>query len=294
MIYKLTLIFVFFFSFIGHSQKLSNYENRKSVRSDNQFVTFHVEDVDKKKKNKKYNTRKEYFWYKSQEVKHTQGGSAGLLLHGLYERFYVNKQIAAKGSFKKGLKHGKWSYWSDEGKIIGFEQYRRGKLIHKEAIDPKTGKPLLVMQRGPFKLRYKTPEKSINTNKDSTKVNVINYDENGSVLSNEKYLFGDLHGKQVYYDKEKKQILKYNKGVLLNAEDTVEINKDSITERVQSNESDNTSKKNKKEDTEEQETDFEAEKEKKRRFNFWPFNRKVKSKEDREDLENKPDEKVED
>lgn len=290
MMYKLTLISVLLISFIGHAQKLSNYENRKSIRSNNQFVTFHVEEVDQKRKNKNYNPRKEYYWYKSQEVKHTQGGSAGLLLHGLYERFYINKQIAAKGTFRKGLKHGKWSYWNEDGKIIGFERYKRGRLIHIEEIDPETGKPLLLMNRGMFKLRYKSPEKSLKTNKDSTRVQIIQFDDHGRVLSNEKFLYGDLHGRQVYYEKGEKRVLKYKKGVLLKGDEENDLAKDSLQPAENKDGAhDESSPKKEKAEASEKESEMEEETAQKKRFKFWPFNRKNKNEE-----ENETDDKVED
>jgi antitoxin component YwqK of YwqJK toxin-antitoxin module len=210
---KLTLIAFIFLTTNCLSQNLSNYENRKSTRTNKEFITFHVEEPQEKKKHQHYNANKEYFWYKSQEVKQTQGGSAGLLLHGLYERFYINKQIAAKGQFRKGLKHGRWMYWNEDGKIIGFEKYRRGKLIHKEEINPLTGKPEMVVQRGWNHLIYKTSNQIIKTNKDSTKVVVETKDENGNKKSKERFLYGELHGKQIYFENGKKRKESFKHGI---------------------------------------------------------------------------------
>ncbi len=73
----------------------------------------------------------EYYWFKSQQVYHTQGGAAGSLLHGGFSKFYTNGQLAEQGEFKFGLKNGKWFSWYSNGKIKAVHHYKMGVLSGK-------------------------------------------------------------------------------------------------------------------------------------------------------------------
>jgi hypothetical protein len=93
-----------------------------------------------------------YYWYSNNEIKQTQGGFDGKLLHGLYKSFYRNMNLKEQGTFSHGLKTGEWTCWYDNGRMqerIHFsngiqdgydEQYdRSGKLISKSKF--RNGKP---------------------------------------------------------------------------------------------------------------------------------------------------------
>ncbi|RUT73016.1 toxin-antitoxin system YwqK family antitoxin [Ancylomarina longa] len=45
-------------------------------------------------------------------------------LHGLATYYYPNGKISQKGTFKSGLKYGKWQYFSEKGENVGSEMYR--------------------------------------------------------------------------------------------------------------------------------------------------------------------------
>lgn len=44
-------------------------------------------------------------------------------LHGIYEEFYRNGQLKIKGKYRKGLKSGRWIYYSPEGRENRIERY---------------------------------------------------------------------------------------------------------------------------------------------------------------------------
>jgi hypothetical protein len=67
-----------------------------------------------------------YSWYAQHDIKETQGGFGGKLLHGEYEEFYDNKDLKRKGVFKKGLRTGKWKAWYRNGQLSEISHYKNG------------------------------------------------------------------------------------------------------------------------------------------------------------------------
>lgn len=108
-----------------HSQDIEDHSLKHSIKQDGMSVSFTVLDPDKKGISR-YRDDKTYYWYKSQKVMGTQGGSSGQLLHGKYESFYANKQLNAKGLYEKGLKNGEWQYWRADGTLIKAENWKCG------------------------------------------------------------------------------------------------------------------------------------------------------------------------
>lgn len=58
---------------------------------------------------------KSYYWYSTQQIRTTEGGYSGRVLHGPYTRYYTNNNLAESGTFKNGLKHGPWRSWYADG-----------------------------------------------------------------------------------------------------------------------------------------------------------------------------------
>ncbi len=163
------------------------------MKQDGLSLTFTVLDSDKKGI-KHYDTQKTYYWYKSQTVLGTQGGSAGQLLHGAYEAFYDNKQLCEKGSYAKGLKIGEWNYWQKNGKLIKTEHWNNGRLSGEQLYYSKTGDvQKRVIIRG-----NKTTEQSGDTLIEISKSckTVTLMDSIGRVKSVARYKNSLLHGKQ--------------------------------------------------------------------------------------------------
>lgn len=163
------------------------------MKQDGLSLTFTVLDSDKKGI-KRYHTQKTYYWYKSQTVLGTQGGSAGQLLHGAYESFYDNKQLCEKGGYAKGLKIGEWNYWQKNGKLIKTEHWSNGRLSGEQVYYSKAGDvQKRVIIRG-----NKTTEQSgdtlIEISKSSKTVTLM--DSIGRVKSVARYKDHLLHGKQ--------------------------------------------------------------------------------------------------
>lgn len=129
-------------SSLWSQRKNENFELRKTINQDGYVYQFYILDQDKNSL-QKFDTNRVYFWYKTQKLITTQGGASGDLLHGTFEAFYENKQLAQKGQFRKGLKHGEWIFWKVDGTIDHVEKWKRGK-IEEESKDDQ------VFKTGPF------------------------------------------------------------------------------------------------------------------------------------------------
>ena len=123
-----------FSSYLENYQHTINYTDHK--------VTLHVLPADRTLKYT--DLTKTYYWYSSNQIKITQGGFSGKLLHGLYSNYYENKNLQEQGNFNMGLKSGEWKNWTEDGTLISavnflngvtegdFYKYdNQGKLIEK-------------------------------------------------------------------------------------------------------------------------------------------------------------------
>lgn len=180
-------------SFYCSAQKIEDYSLKHSMKQNGLAMTFTVLDSDKKGV-KRYDAQKTYYWYKSQTVLGTQGGSAGQLLHGAYESFYDNKQLCEKGSYAKGLKIGEWNYWQKNGKLIKTEHWNNGRQSGEQIHYSKTGdvqKRIII--RG-NKSTEQSGDTLIEISKSSKTVTLM--DSIGRVKSVARYKNSLLHGKQ--------------------------------------------------------------------------------------------------
>jgi antitoxin component YwqK of YwqJK toxin-antitoxin module len=176
-----------------YSQKIEDYSLKHSMKQDGLSLSFTVLDSDKKGI-KHYDTQKTYYWYKSQTVLGTQGGSAGQLLHGAFESFYDNKQLCEKGSYAKGLKTGEWNYWQKNGKLIRTEHWNNGRLSGEQMYYSKAGD---VQKRVVIRGNNTTEQSGdtlIEISKSSKTITLM--DSIGRVKSVTRYKNSLLHGKQ--------------------------------------------------------------------------------------------------
>ena len=67
-----------------------------------------------------------YYWFAGNQINITQGGYSGKLLHGLYQDFYLNKNLKEEGIFKQGLKTGRWKHWSEGGRLFEESTFKHG------------------------------------------------------------------------------------------------------------------------------------------------------------------------
>lgn len=70
-----------------------------------------------------------YYWYAANSIHQTQGGYSGTLLNGLYTEYFANKSLKEQGSFVKGLKHGIWKAWDEDGKLISETNWKNGVQV---------------------------------------------------------------------------------------------------------------------------------------------------------------------
>ncbi|WP_050981188.1 toxin-antitoxin system YwqK family antitoxin [Saprospira grandis] len=118
---------------------------------------------------------KMYFWYHKDRLLGTEAAYSGLLLEGLYERFYPNQNLLEKGFFHKGLKHGLWQKWWENGRL-------------KEELNWKKGQKKGVLRR---------------------------YNAAGQLIEKGQYRKGKLHGKYYFFDPETGRCIRverYKKG----------------------------------------------------------------------------------
>ncbi|WCL81780.1 hypothetical protein PPO43_01545 [Saprospira sp. CCB-QB6] len=118
---------------------------------------------------------KMYFWYHKDRLLGTEAAYSGLLLEGLYERFYPNQNLLEKGFFHKGLKNGLWQKWWENGRL-------------KEELNWKKGQKKGILRR---------------------------YNAAGQLIEKGQYRKGKLHGKYYFFDPETGrciQVERYKKG----------------------------------------------------------------------------------
>lgn len=120
---------------------------------------------------KKIKTRSDafYYWYASQDIKHTRGSFSGKILQGPYIIYYTNKDLHTKGTFKYGLKHGKWQTWYPGGEIKSREKWSKGNRLGTAYHYSVNG----MLQR---KRKYIKSTEEIETVYDSTgHISAVNY-----------------------------------------------------------------------------------------------------------------------
>jgi hypothetical protein len=100
-----------------------------------------------------------YYWYTDNDIKQTDGGYDGKLLHGEYKSFYLNKNLKEQGMFSHGLKEGIWKTWFPNGRIHEIIHYNKSR------------------QHGFYEL----------------------YDEEGNLISKSNFKNGMQNGKKVDY-----------------------------------------------------------------------------------------------
>jgi len=125
-------------SYADAQHHLEDFSLKRSLKQDGLHLQFMVLDTDKKGV-RNHQPNKFYYWTKSQHVRATQGASSGQLLHGLYEAFYPDKQLAEKGNYHKGLKHRSWNYWHEDGTFLRKENWRHGILSGKQKYFDENG-----------------------------------------------------------------------------------------------------------------------------------------------------------
>jgi antitoxin component YwqK of YwqJK toxin-antitoxin module len=189
---KFNLLFAiqFFFIFCCFSQNLEKELYLKhSVKQDSESFHFFLLANDEKGLNH-YNNSKYYYWYKTQKVMSTQGGSSGSLLNGKFEAFYENKQLSKIGTFKKGLKNGEWKYWREDGSLIRVENWKRGKLCGKEVIYDEKGQIIVTTNYSCRSISRQTSDSIIITNYSGTKKSISIFDEKGDIISTQRFKDG--------------------------------------------------------------------------------------------------------
>jgi hypothetical protein len=117
-----------------------------------------------------------YYWYTDNDIKQTEGGYDGKLLHGEYKSFYLNKNLKEQGIFSNGLKEGVWKTWFPNGRIHEIIHYKKS------------------LEHGAYEL----------------------YDEQGKIISKSNFKNGVLDGKKIDFQKEKiDTVILYKKGEVI-------------------------------------------------------------------------------
>jgi len=198
--------------FIWSQKEIKEYYVRKNIRQDGLQCQFNVLDEDKRGV-WFYQRHKRYHWFKSQQVISTEGASAGVLLHGTYEAFYGNKQLAMRGRFNKGLKSGEWMFWYEDGSISRLERWCNGRQQGEQISYAQNGEVTEVVQMRRWS-RSMYSNDSLHEIR-GVKEHLQVFDDRHRLVSDEHYKHGVLHGKVVHYEDGKKgETLNYRDGEL--------------------------------------------------------------------------------
>ena len=185
---------------------------KRSLKEDGKQFQFTVLDDDKRGV-WRHNKKKFYYWYKAQHVLSTQGGSSGQLINGDFEVFYSNKQLAQKGAFKKGLKHGEWLYWREDGTLAYSEYWCKGSKKGVQKIYDGNGNETESTEFERNSTRRRVSDSLIIRKKNGKQEEILTFDENNKVIRDEEFENGKLHGKVRIYENGKLiETLKYKEG----------------------------------------------------------------------------------
>lgn len=196
-------------------KELKDYALSHSLKQNKEQYQFMVLDSDKKgpcvHRKDRY-----YFWYKSQNVISTQGGSSGQLLHGSFEAFHENKQLSKKGTFRKGLKNGEWLYWREDGTLFKTENWKKGILRGLEKDYDKSGHVYQTIQHKGKSIQRENSDTLLVDKGNGHKQTIYLKDSLGNIFKIEEKKKGSLHGKVKYIEKGKVvESEKYKNGELI-------------------------------------------------------------------------------
>ena len=215
------------------SQKpLKDFYLKRNLKQDGQNYQFTVIEEDKRAI-WFYRQDKFYFWYSAQHVISTQGASSGTLLHGNFEGFYENKQLAQKGEFKRGLKQGEWMYWRSNGTLESTQKWSNGELKIERWFDEE-GHIAKTVHRKIGKMYRESGDSVSVISRNRKKEDRFIY-ENDRLIKSEQLKNGQLDGTLKEYENGKCVIRqKYKDGVLVEKvakeKKSKEENPDEITE----------------------------------------------------------------
>ena len=127
---KILFIFFVIFSISANAQKLPDFGfNKVRIAEDDKTILAEIIPVNS---NPKAKAHLFYFWYSANLIHVTQGGFSGKLLNGSYSEFYLNKNLAEQGAFKKGLKNGIWKSWNEDGTLNQVTRWKDGIIFVKK------------------------------------------------------------------------------------------------------------------------------------------------------------------
>jgi antitoxin component YwqK of YwqJK toxin-antitoxin module len=125
---KILTILLFFTTYSLFAQKYPEIGLYKvHIALPDKTIVAEIEPVSSKDNIK---TDRFYYWYSSNEIHFTQGGYSGKLLNGMYNEFFLNKNLKQQGTFKKGLKDGTWKSWNEDGSLNEISKWKNGRIVH--------------------------------------------------------------------------------------------------------------------------------------------------------------------
>ena len=200
---------------------LRDFYLKRSLKQDGQQFQFTVLDEDKHGI-WVYQKDKYYHWYKAQNVISTQGGSSGTLLNGKFEAFYPNKQLARKGSFHKGLKHGKWLYWREDGTLFSSENWVNGVQRGQQKCYDTDGQEIELTRVKRNRVERRVGDSLLISRNNGKYEKITIYDDANQRKYCEERKNGRLHGKvSTYEDGKLVETVRYKNGEQLVKEEKV-------------------------------------------------------------------------
>lgn len=96
--------------------------------------------------NKKIKLREEkkYYWYKLNKIHTNFYDNSGKMLHGNYQKYKIRTlELVEKGTFYYGLKDGLWKKWYVNGRLKQKENWKKGVLHGKYITYNENGEKLI-------------------------------------------------------------------------------------------------------------------------------------------------------
>lgn len=133
------LLFIFKMS-LTFSQEL--HEKKRVSDKEYRYEFYVTKKIPGIKKNRTY------YWFKGGAIHSSEAANAGELIHNVFEKFYLNNQLAEKGHFRKGLKIGLWKSWYLNGNLKAESYWSNGRRNGKYCLYNEKGD---LIEKGIYK-----------------------------------------------------------------------------------------------------------------------------------------------
>ena len=116
----------------GKAMKGRMSKGERFLRQDGEKTGLTEEAKQKFKEQRAARTSKHVSWYPSGRVREEVEVNVDDERHGLFTAYYPSGQKKEEGRYRNNKKHGKWTRWDDQGKVVDEAEYVDGERQEEE------------------------------------------------------------------------------------------------------------------------------------------------------------------